>query len=280
MSDMRTKFYDPTNHRLLYLDGEANEGFWDDKWREAAEVTFANPPRHGATIRTTRRYLPPGSRVLEGGCGLGDVVHALHKAGYAAEGVDFAPKVVQAINARWPHLNVIEGDVRRLPRPDDYYDGYWSFGVIEHFVDGYDAIAREMQRVLRPGGYLFLSFPAFNPFRQARAAAGKYQRAPGDISDFYQYALDPAGVSANFESFGFDLIEHRGVSSLLGLAEDSRTAAFVQNALDKLPSRVAVAVSMLMDQVVGQYAGHSCLLILRKRDRSPARPARAAQGVA
>lgn len=265
---MRTKLYDPENNRLLYLDREANEQFWDDKWEASAKATFASPPRHRRTLRITRRYLPPGSRVLEGGCGLGDVVNALHEAGYAVAGVDYAPKVVQAINAHWPHLNVTVGDVRHLASEHDFYDGYWSIGVIEHFPDGYDAIAGEMQRVLRPGGYLFLSFPCFNPFRQWRAAAGKYPRlsaSPGAMSDFYQFALDPSDVRTKFERFGFELVEHRGTSSLMGLAEDWRPAAVVERFLDRFPSRAGTAVGMATDLLIGRYAGHSCLLILRKK---------------
>lgn len=263
---MRQKFYDPSNHRLLYFDAEANEQFWDEKWEASAKWTFANPPRHGATVRTTRRYLPSGARVLEGGCGLGDVVNALHNAGYAVEGVDYAPKVVEAINSHWPHLKVIKGDVRRLPCADGYYDGYWSFGVIEHFIDGYDEIAREMHRVLRPGGYLFLSFPAFNGFRQSRAAAGKYPRLPPDspMADFYQYALDPAEVRARFERLGFELVEHQGRCSLIGLAEDLALASALQRLVERISSRVSTGVSLMLDQMVGRYAGHSCLLILRK----------------
>jgi len=264
---MRRKLYDPLSNRLLYLDREANEQFWDEKWETSAKVTFASPPRHGLTIRITRRYLPPGSRVLEGGCGLGDVVNALDKAGYVAAGIDYAPKVVQAINAHWPHLNVTEGDVRHLPCEDGYYDGYWSFGVIEHFPDGYDAIAREMQRALRPGGYLFLSFPSFNPFRQLRAAAGKYPHLsvnPEVMSEFYQYALTPSDVQANFECFGFELVEQRGMCSLGALAEDWPLVAAAQRVLDRFPSRVATGVSMAMDMLMGRYAGHSCLLVLRR----------------
>lgn len=272
---MRKRYFDRSNHRLVYLEGRANEQFWDEKWEATAKATFANPPRHGATVRTTRQYLPPGSRVLEGGCGLGDVVHALHEAGYAVEGVDYAPKVVQAINASWPHLTVIEGDVRQLPCVDGFYDGYWSFGVIEHFTEGYEAIACEMHRVLRPGGYLFLSFPSFNTFRKSRALAGKYPVLPQDpalMKDFYQFALDPLQVQANFERIGFELVEHRGVCSLIGLAEDWPIAAAAQNFFDHTVPRAGTAVSLLMDRAVGRYAGHSCLLILRRGGAAGSRP--------
>jgi 2-polyprenyl-3-methyl-5-hydroxy-6-metoxy-1,4-benzoquinol methylase len=266
--NMRKNLYDPQGHRLLYLDREANEQFWDEKWEASAQSTFANLPRHRFTIRITRRYLAPGSRVLEGGCGLGVVVNALHNAGYVVAGIDYAPKVVQAINAYLPHLNVTEGDVRQLHCEDDYYDGYWSIGVIEHFPNGYDAIAREMHRVLRPGGYLFLSFPSFNPFRQSRAAAGKYPQlavSAESMLDFYQFALDPSNVQANFESLGFEIVEHRGISSLLGLAEGWRLAAAAQRFLDRFPSQVGTGIGIVMDLLIGRYAGHSCLLILRKK---------------
>jgi 2-polyprenyl-3-methyl-5-hydroxy-6-metoxy-1,4-benzoquinol methylase len=265
---MRTKIYDPQSHCLLYFEKKADEEFWDKQWQRLAANTFANPPRNRTTVRTTRRYLPAGARLLEGGCGLGQVVYALDKAGFSTYGIDFAPKVVKAINEHWPHLDITCGDVRKLPSDDSSYDGYWSFGVIEHFPEGYDDIAKEMRRVIRSGGYLFLSFPSFNSFRKARAAAGRYPLlAEGghDKSHFYQYALDPQAVQAKFEDLGFELMDHRGESSLKGLAEDSRLASAAQQFLQKLPSRFETAISMAMDLLIGRYAGHSCLLILRKK---------------
>lgn len=266
---MRTKLYDPLNDCLIYQDREANEQFWDDKWALAAKITFTNPPRHGLTVSITRRYLSSGAIVLEGGCGLGDVVHALEKAHFAVEGIDYAPKVVQAINANWPHLNVRIGDVRKLDCVDDYYDGYWSFGVIEHFPEGYDAIAAEMYRVLRPGGYLFLSFPSFSPFRRYRAKMGKYpvsELAARDMPDFFQFALDPESVRKKFEMIGFRLIEHRGTCALLGLAEDWPKLASAVGFIERISVRAATGISIAIDRLVGGYAGHSSLLVLQKNE--------------
>jgi SAM-dependent methyltransferase len=264
---MRKRLYDSRTNRLLYFERKANEEFWDDKWRAAAAATFANPPRNRFIVNTTRRYLESGSRILEGGCGLADIVHALHAGGYIVTGIDFAPQVVQEVNAHWPHLNVVQGDVRRLPCDDASYDGYWSIGVIEHFAEGYDAIAREMFRALRPGGYLFLSFPCLNGFRRARAVAGKYPPFSLDSSmdEFFQYALDPLDVQAAFERLGFELVERRGTSALLALAEDLPFAAAMQQVLDRFPPRVGTAASRAVDYFMGRYAGHSCLLILRRQ---------------
>lgn len=264
---MRTKAYDPASNRLLYFDREASSDFWDDKWQKSAAATFANPPRHGQTVSVTRKYLPEGSRILEGGCGIGDVVHALVKAGYQAYGVDYAPRIIEAINQNWPHLDVRQGDVRSLPWEDGFFDGYWSFGVIEHFLDGYDPIAHEMHRVLKRGGYLFLTFPAFNPYRKRRAAAGKYSRLAEfehAMPLFYQFALDPQSVMNNFERIGFSLVEQRGTNALVGLADELQPAAAIQQLLERLHPRAAPAVSMVMDRLAGRFIGHSSLLVLRK----------------
>ena len=162
-----------------------------------------------------------------------------------------------------------QGDVRHLPCENGYFDGYWAFRVIEHLHDGYDAIVREIQRARRPGGYLFLSFPSFNPFRLSRAAAGKYSQfpaIPGAMPDFYKFPLNPSDVQANLEYLGFEQVGHRGTSSLMSLAEDWRLAADTQHFLDLFPSRIGTGGSMAMDILIGRYAGHSCLLILRKSD--------------
>ena len=265
---MRRKIYDPSHHRLLYIDKKASKKFWDEKWKSEATKIFANPPRHGWTMRITRHYLAVGSRILEGGCGLGDIVYALHNTGYEVEGIDYAPKVVKAINKNWPELRVTEGDVRNLSFDDGFFDGYWSIGVIEHFPDGYGQIANEMRRVLRPDGYLFLSFPSFNPFRQARAADGKYNlisKESSAIDDFFQYALNPSEVQEHFEHIGFKLVDSRGIGALQCLEEDTLFAAGVQRFINRFPSRVGTAISMVMDLIIGHYAGHSCLLILQKK---------------
>ena len=44
--------------------------------------------------------------------------------------------------------------------------------TIEHFIDGYDAILSEMYRVIKEGGYLFLTVPSMSIIRKVKAALG------------------------------------------------------------------------------------------------------------
>ncbi len=69
----------------------------------------------------------------------------------------------------------MSGDIRDLPTPDGFFDGYLSFGVIEHFPQGQEQILAEAARVVRPGGLLLLSVPALNGYRKLR---GKVRNLP------------------------------------------------------------------------------------------------------
>ena len=90
------------------------------------------------------RPLSPSARVLDFGCGDGEMVRGLAGAGMDAHGCDFAQMVGDD-----QRLEPIE-DPYRLPYPDDTFDAIVSMQVFEHVQD-YDVALRELRRVLRPG---------------------------------------------------------------------------------------------------------------------------------
>ncbi len=104
-------------------------------------------------------YLDQTAPILEAGCGMGQVVYYLRQRGYPAIGIDYAPEAVQPALARQPDLPLYVGDVHHLPFPPNFFGGYLSFGVVEHFEQGPDEALAEAYRVLRPGGTLILTVP-------------------------------------------------------------------------------------------------------------------------
>ena len=64
---MRRVVDTPVADRLVYLDEKATPEFWDARWR--AEGKAGGSGRDRQLVRATAKYLPAGSRVLEGGCG-------------------------------------------------------------------------------------------------------------------------------------------------------------------------------------------------------------------
>lgn len=219
-------------------------------------------------VRWTKRYLPPRSRILEGGCGRGQNVWSLHQAGYDAYGVDFAPKTIAYIRECAPELKVHNADVRRLPFPDGYFDGYWSLGVIEHFYEGYGAILQEAARVIRKSGYFFITFPHMSRFRKYKARHGQYSTVPPvfgpEAHGFYQYCLDDLSVIEHLNTLGFRFVKMKQRGSVKGMKDEVRFCKTLLQKLHDSRSTIAITFRLLMDIALARLFGHTLMLIMKK----------------
>ena len=69
------------------------------------------------------------------------------------------------------------GDLRRLPFPDGAFDKAWSLDVFEHLsIDALEAMLREADRVLAPGGALFV-YTHVRKNSRDREGPARHQRA-------------------------------------------------------------------------------------------------------
>jgi SAM-dependent methyltransferase len=101
-----------------------------------------------------------GQLMLDCGCGTGQYVMALLAAGADAWGIEFEEDKVARFKADNPQQahRVIVGDVQSLAFEDARFDIVLANEVLEHVPD--DALGlREMYRVLKPGGRLFVFSP-------------------------------------------------------------------------------------------------------------------------
>jgi SAM-dependent methyltransferase len=92
-----------------------------------------------------------GTRVLDVGCGLGDLAGAAAARGAAVTGTDLADGMLAAARARHPGIEFVRGDGEALPFPDDAFDATLAAFVINHLPDP-ERGAAELIRVTRPGG--------------------------------------------------------------------------------------------------------------------------------
>lgn len=96
-------------------------------------------------------------RILVDGCGVGMYVRHLGELGYNAIGLDIDyERVVEGTQSGLDQLHVAAGEY--LPYPNGTFDAVLSHEVIEH-VNHDRFAAREMLRVLRPGGRVILFCP-------------------------------------------------------------------------------------------------------------------------
>ena len=98
------------------------------------------------------------SHVLDWGCGFGQVSDLLVREGLNVTSFDYAPEQEEGVHPleRFPHLQAhISHDPRLLPFADRAFDAVLSCGVLEHVEDP-DTSLEEIQRVLTPGGTLYV----------------------------------------------------------------------------------------------------------------------------
>ena len=106
----------------------------------------------GGAIPALLADLPPGSRLLDVGCGTGDLVAAARAAGHDAIGVEPDPEMAAlAGSALGSSEDVVVAGLPDLPWADDGFEVVTAAFVLNHVDHPRDG-ARELARVAAPGG--------------------------------------------------------------------------------------------------------------------------------
>jgi SAM-dependent methyltransferase len=102
--------------------------------------------------------LPPAARILDAGCGSGRNMVELARRG-SVTGVEVSDMSVCRARAR-DAGEVIAGSVLQMPFESASFDLVVCLDVIEHLEDDLAAL-RELRRVIKPGGALLVTVPAY-----------------------------------------------------------------------------------------------------------------------
>ena len=227
----------------------------------AGEVICAGS--HVWLVAETRRYLPVGSSVLEGGYGCEDKVYSLRTAGYRAIGFDTAQKTLYRALEVCPDLNIAVGDIRNLTLEDGAMDGYWSLSVFEHIHEGMQAQWEDAARVVRSGGYLFLTVLIMSPLRRLKAKLNAYP-ALIDIpaGGFYQYAYSTEAIVSSAEADVF--VSVRLFDGIKGLEDEVPALQPVPQSLYDSKSLVARVLRRFMDVALRSLSGHMGYFVFQR----------------
>lgn len=107
-------------------------------------------------VNQISRYLAPGARVLDWGCGFGQVAYSLANRGFQVSACDWPaqPRMPELVDERITYFR-LEGDGLKVNAPDQSFDAVISSGSLEHSNNMIESM-REIRRILKNDGWFFI----------------------------------------------------------------------------------------------------------------------------
>lgn len=171
-----------------------------DRLSQFEEWYWWHRARTSIVTAVLRQHAPrQNNHILDVGCGAGNTSLALREFG-TVFGVDASCEAAATAHRRG--LSAASMDATRLALRDDGFDIAVALDVLEHLDDDACA-ARELHRVLRPGGLLLVTVPAYQWLWSSHDVALHHRRRyrREDVST----VLERAGFRLEFASYAMSL---------------------------------------------------------------------------
>ncbi|MBF6591103.1 MAG: class I SAM-dependent methyltransferase [Ktedonobacterales bacterium] len=140
-----------------------------------------------------------GKRILDVGCGIGDLAFMLSRRGAEVIGVELDPAKVASANQiaeKWhfDHVRFIAADVAHLEAMGlGQFDAVFCLALLEHVPDDI-GLLRQIQALLRPGGLFVMDVPNAKRKTIAEVEEADGHQRPGYIFEEVPDLLANAGL--------------------------------------------------------------------------------------
>ncbi len=158
-------------------------------------------------LNIIRTYLPHPSSILDVGCAFGYFMEVAREGGWKAEGVEISAFASEKAR-RNTGAKVHTGTLRGAELGTASFDAVTMWDMLEHSPDPTNELI-ETNRILRPGGYLFITVP--NVASLAARLMGKHWYGFKSAAE-HNYFFSAPTIERMLENAGLNLIEvRRGV---------------------------------------------------------------------
>ena len=228
--------------------------------------------RRDVTAEYVMRVVPPDGRVLDLGCGTAPVLSELRRHGLVCTGLELCPDMIERARARLRAMGLDDGDLhqgdcRHTPFADESFDVVVCLGVIS-YVQAYGEVLREIERIVKPGGHVLVSFRnRFNPTlwdpyaalkALTRAATGRAHPEPYVIGRF----MDFRDVCAEMDACGLEYQAQFGIG--FGPLRFRRRALLPETASIRLSNGLAAVFGRIGWQAPSRWLADVSLWAYRK----------------
>ena len=175
---------------------------------EALEAAYRRR-QHGEVVRWLAGRLPLRGRLLDVGCGAGDLLVALRADGWSVQGVE--PQALGAARARDEHrLDVVTGRFEDVRLPEGSFEAVVFAGVFEHLHDPLAALCRA-QALLASGGLVAVLFLPMLDSPEARLLGPRWMALdlPRHLTHFEDVTFTEMAAKAGFDVAGRETYSRR-----------------------------------------------------------------------
>jgi SAM-dependent methyltransferase len=232
-SDCRHVYVNPRLKRAI------NDDIYARYWR-SFEPPKVRRSENGGYVCRQLAALHPRGRLLDFGSGWGAVLNEARRAGWRATGVEVDERKVAF--CREQGLDAVYGDLLDQPFAPETFDAAIAEQVFEHLYAPV-AYMKELQRVLRRGGVLYVAVPNFG------GIAAKLKGAHWDLVHPVSHVryFDRSSLANLAERCGFAVLRppfvRRGSSVLANAGYGAKT--FVERNLRYYPFGLALYLRKL-----------------------------------
>ena len=195
-----------------------------------------------------------GERILDLGCGDGQLTARIAAAGVVVSGVDASPEMVAAARSRGVGSTVAQAE--NLPFGDGVFDAVFSNAAL-HWVRGQDEMMAEVHRVLRPGGRFVAEMGGHGNIAAIRVALIAVLERNGFAGreDNMNYYPSPDAYQRRLEKHGFRVEKIALIPRPTRLAENGVRGwleTFRKGVLDSLPEAARETVICETEELLAQ----------------------------
>ena len=229
------------------------------------------------TVDYSRLQIAPGDRVLDVGCGNGRHAFEAYRRGARVVAFDLDRKELTAVAGLCGAMRAegevppaaasvaVSGDATVLPFADGSFDRVIAAEVFEHILDDQRAI-NEVARVLRPGGVLAVTVPAWLPERICWGLSREYHEVPGGHVRIYtrvelEAKLRRAGLAIGGHHHAHGLHSpYWWLKCLVGVGNDDHPAAKAYHRMLVWDIVQRPAATRLAEQALNPLIGKSVVV--------------------
>jgi len=141
--------------------GDAQARFQGARWTETRGIMESVTSAMADLRYADLQGFAPGTNLLEVGCGTGEFLIAAKRAGHHVVGLDLSEEAIAYVRRRHPGLDVRCALLDSGDLAPESFDVIAAFHVLEHVGDPI-GLLRQMTRLLRPGGLVYVRVPNLN----------------------------------------------------------------------------------------------------------------------